>query len=92
MAVKKTVKKRAAKKVASSQGSVVPLEPWPIEKIVKFMQENPDIGVGLHNFFEGRRDELLSNAWAQVSENYDQKAAAAAFYLTDEVLSLGFKK
>jgi len=92
MPAKKTAKKKAAKKVASNKGAVMPLDPWPIEKIVEFLQDNPNIGVGLHQFFEGRRNELLSMSWASANDNFDAKCAAVACYLTDEVLSLGMGK
>ncbi len=92
MPAKKATKKRATKKVASNKGAVMQLEPWTIERIVKFMQDNPDLGAGLHNFFEGRRDELLSMSWSSASGNFDAKCAAVACYLTDEVLSLGLNK
>lgn len=92
MPAKKTAKKRATKKVASNKGAVMQLQPKSIEEIVKFLRDNPDFGAGLHNFFEGRRDELLSMSWASGSDNFDAKCAAVACYLTDEVLSLGLNK
>lgn len=92
MTAKKTAKKRAVKKVASSKGAVMQLEPKSIEEVVKFLQDNPDFGAGLHAFFEGRRDELLSMSWSSANDNFDQKCAAVACYLTDEILSLGLNK
>ena len=92
MAAKKTAKKRATKKVASNKGAVMQLQPKSIQEIVKFLRDNPDFGAGLHNFFEGRRDELLSMSWSNASDNFDAKCAAVACYLTDEVLSLGLNK
>jgi hypothetical protein len=92
MPAKKTAKKRATKKVASSAGALVPLQPKSIDEIVKFLQDNPDFGAGLQAFFEGRRDELLSMSWSSANGNFDQKCSAVACYLTDEILSLGFKK
>lgn len=84
--------KKTAKKKAANKGAVMPLEPWSIEKIVEFLRDNPNIGVGLHQFFEGRRNELLSMSWASASDNFDAKCAAVACYLTDEVLALGMDK
>jgi hypothetical protein len=93
MPPKKVAKKRATKKVAASaKGALVPLQPKSIGEIVKFLQDNPDFGAGLHAFFEGRRDELLSMSWSSANGNFDQKCSAVACYLTDEILSLGFKK
>jgi hypothetical protein len=92
MPVKKTTKKRAVKKVASSAGAIVPLQPKSIGEVVKFLQDNPDYGAGLQAFFEGRRDELLSMSWSSANGNFDQKCAAVACYLTDEILSLDFGK
>jgi len=90
MPVKKTAKKRATKKVvASAAGAIVPLQPKSIGEVIDFLKANKDFAVGLHQYFEGQRDNLLQSAWAQGSENYDMKCAAAAMYITDEILSLG---
>jgi hypothetical protein len=92
MPAKKTAKKRAAKKVASSKGAVMQIQPKSINEVIDFLKANKDFAVGLHQYFEGQRDNLLQSAWAQGSENYDMKCAAAAMYITDEILSLGLNK
>lgn len=89
MPAKKTAKKRATKKVASSAGAIVPLQPKTINEVISFLKDNKDFAVGLHRYFEQQRDGLLQAAWSQGSENYDMKASAAAMYITDEILSLG---
>lgn len=92
MPAKKTAKKRATKKVASSKGAVMQLQPKSINEVIDFLKANRDFAVGLHDYFEGQRDSLLQSAWAQGSTNYDMKASAAAMYITDEILSLGLNK
>jgi hypothetical protein len=92
MPAKKTAKKRAAKKVASSKGAVMQIQPKSINEVIDFLKANRDFAVGLHDYFAGQRDNLLQSAWAQGSENYDMKCAAAAMYITDEILSLGLNK
>lgn len=92
MPAKKTAKKRATKKVASSKGAVMQLQPKSINEVIDFLKANRDFAVGLHDYFEGQRDSLLQSAWAQGSANYDMKCAAAAMYITDEILSLGLNK
>jgi hypothetical protein len=90
MPAKKTIKKRATKKVAASAaGAIVPLQPKTITEVIDFLKDNKDFAVGLHSYFEQQRDGLLQAAWGQGSENYDMKASAAAMYITDEILSLG---
>jgi hypothetical protein len=92
MPAKKTAKKRATKKVASAAGAVMTIQPKSINEVIDFLKANKDFAVGLHQYFEGQRDNLLQSAWAQGSENYDMKCAAAAMYITDEILSLGLNK
>lgn len=88
MPAKKTTKK-VANKVASAKGAIAPLQSKTIAEVIDFLKGNPDFALGLHEYFEAQRDGLLQAAWAQGSENYDQKASAAAMYITDEILSLG---
>ena len=84
MPAKKTTKK-VANKVASAKGAIAPLQSKTITEVIDFLKGNPDFALGLHEYFDG----LLQAAWAQGSDNYDQKASAAAMYITDEILSLG---
>lgn len=85
--VKKTAKKKAAKKVAASaKGYPQPEQKKTISDVIKLLRDNPEFGAAFHNHYQDKVLELARAGWCQGTEYSDAKHVWGSQCITREIL------
>jgi len=58
-----------------------------INDVKKFLRDNPEFGAAFHDYFETRREELISIPWVQKKLGMNKESAIIAAFIQDEILN-----
>jgi len=58
-----------------------------INDVKKLLKDNPEFGKAFHDYFENRREELISVPWVSHQPEMNKKCQMMAAFIQDEILN-----
>jgi hypothetical protein len=58
-----------------------------INDVKKLLRDNPEYGAAFHDYFETRREELMSVPWVANDDALSRKCSLMAGFIQDELLN-----